>query len=679
MKKKLLTLFLVCAMLFSMAIVANAGTDVTGADAVAAASKNAVVIDVRTPENYAKGNLAGSYNWPLFDANGVTNEADALAEAFTTNALAEKTALESKEIYILCNSGARGAKAATNLLKAAGYDENKLHTITNGAKSLQVRYEFLNHNNTVSGADALASIGGNDAVILDVRNNTNYNKGHLALSIHIPVFTETGIVDRADTDELAIAFVNAAKGNAALQGKDIYILCNSGSRGAKAATVLLQDAGYALEDIFTITGGANGMSDKLTATVTEYKFVEGKEAVKAADDTFVIDVRTPENFAKGTIPGAVNWPLFNASGVTNGADALAKEFLAKVEANQALLDGKKIYILCNSGARGAQNATQLLAFAGYNVSTTDAGVVYTIKGGAKDISVRYSFIDPAKINKVEGSEAVAAVGNNEILILDVRTPENFAKGHLKGALSLPVFTANGPVSNTGDELAKAFTDYVNANPETFNKKIYIVCNSGARGAQAATVLLKDAGIPLTNIYTVTGGAGGADVSAAAKYVTGEFAVSKLADKNYLVLDVRAEEKVAALALEGALSVPLFDKDSNLPDDLAEAFIAYVKANPAQFEGKTILVLCNGGARGAAKATTLLAELGYTNVFTIENGAKDAAISNALKQPVVPENKPADTTTDANKAPATGDATPIMIYAIAMVAAAFVIVRRRAFR
>ena len=67
MKKKLLTLFLVCAMLFSTAIVANAGNDVTGADAVKAAANNAVVIDVRTPENFATGNLAGSYNWPLFD------------------------------------------------------------------------------------------------------------------------------------------------------------------------------------------------------------------------------------------------------------------------------------------------------------------------------------------------------------------------------------------------------------------------------------------------------------------------------------------------------------------------------------------------------------------------------------------------------------------------------------
>ena len=450
MKKKLLTLFLVCAMLFSMAIVANAGDDVTGADAVDAASKNAVVIDVRTPENYAKGHLEGAENWPVFGADGVTNCEDALAEAFTEIALANKDALADKEIYIVCNSGASGAKAAKTLLEKAGYDAEKLHTVVNGAKSLQIRYAILNHNNTVTGEEAVAAIGGDEAVILDVRNNPNYNSKHLALSIHIPVFADdNSLVDRADKDELAIAFVEAAKDNAALQGKKIYILCNSGSRGAKAATVLLKDAGYSLDNIYTITDGAKGeaVTAAAKATVTEYKFVAGKDAVVASDDTFVIDVRTPENFAKGTIPGAVNWPLFNASGVTNLTDDLAKEFLATVDANASLLEGKKIYVLCNSGARGAQSATQLLAFAGYDVSTTDAGVVYTIKNGSKDISVRYSFIDPAKLSTVTGEEAVAAVGNDKILILNVRKAEDYAAGHLKGAQSLPVFTENGVVTD----------------------------------------------------------------------------------------------------------------------------------------------------------------------------------------------------------------------------------------
>lgn len=567
MKKKLLTLCLVFAMLFSMALVANAANTISGGDALKANGETAIILDVRSAD---KAHLAGSLSIPLFDSdNNLTEE---LAAAFSV-AVKDNADLQGKDIYILCNSGARGAENATKLLVEAGYDESKLYTITNGAKSLQIRYEFLNaaDKHTVENAEAVAAIENDNVVILDVRTTENYNKGHLALSVHIPVFTANGPVDRADKDQLAIDFVNAAKDNAALQGKDIYILCNSGSRGAKAATVLLQDAGYSLDNIYTIKGGAGGdaVKAKLKATVTDYKFVSGGDAVKADENKFVIDVRTKANYDAGTIKGAVNWPLFNASGVTNGSDELAREFLATVEANASLLEGKKIYVLCNSGARGAQNATQLLAFAGYDVSTGDSGVVYTIKNGAKSLQVRYEFLNHN--NTVTGKEAVAAAENNAVVI-DVRNNTKYNEGHLEGSIHLPVFGEDSSLADrfdgldkaTTDALSKAFVEGVKANASALEgKKIYILCNSGSRGAKAATVLLKDAGYSLENIYTITGGATDEDVKAA--FVT----------------------------------------------------------TPAQ------------------------------------------------EQP--------EQSTNTEKAPATGDATPIMIYAIAMLAAAFVIVRKRAFR
>jgi len=437
-------------------------------------------------------------------------------------------------------------------------------------------------------------------------------------------------------------------------------------------------AGYSTKNIYTITGGAKD-ADVQAAFVTEYNFIAGKAAVDNAKEGkgVIIDVRTPENHAKGSVAGSVNWPLFNASGVTSGDDDLAKAFTQNIADNKSLLDGKQIYILCNSGARGAQAATKLLSAAGYNNDT-----IFTITNGAKSLEIKYAFLGANPTTPVTGAEAVAAVGNENVVILDVRASGNYASGHLKGAVSTPVFSSEGVVQTSDDALAKSFTEYVTANKEALaGKDIYLVCNSGQSGARAATVLLKEAGIDLAKIHTVTGGAKDADVKAAAKYVSDTRAINALAEENILIVDVRSAEKYEAGHLKGSLSLPLFDAENNLPAELADAFKAYVEANKAAFEGKTIYILCNSGARGAQSATALLAELGITDVFTIEGGAKSELIQSYF----VTADEEADTPVDDSKEPAddsdentsttvkTGDTTPVMSYVLVLAAALAAIV------
>lgn len=61
-------------------------------------------------------------------------------------------------------------------------------------------------------------------------------------------------------------------------------------------------------------------------------------------------------------------------------------------------------------------------------------------------------------------------------LLDVRTPEEFAAGHIEGAINLPLAEIQ---SGTLPEVAK-------------NTKLYVYCRSGNRSAQASKIL-KDAG------------------------------------------------------------------------------------------------------------------------------------------------------------------------------------------
>ena len=69
-------------------------------------------------------------------------------------------------------------------------------------------------------------------------------------------------------------------------GKKVYVLCNSGQRGARAATALLADNGVDKNTIYTITGGAGDEGDETVkgafVTVDGYKFVSGTDAIAAA-------------------------------------------------------------------------------------------------------------------------------------------------------------------------------------------------------------------------------------------------------------------------------------------------------------------------------------------------------------------------------------------------------------
>lgn len=71
------------------------------------------------------------------------------------------------------------------------------------------------------------------------------------------------------------------------------------------------------------------------------------------------------------------------------------------------------------------------------------------------------------------------------LVVDVRTPEEFAQGHVPGAINLPV----EEVARWADRIPK-------------DRPVYLYCRSGNRSRQAAEYLKKRG---YTNLYNVEGG------------------------------------------------------------------------------------------------------------------------------------------------------------------------------
>ena len=83
-------------------------------------SPAALLVDVRTKEEYASGHLDGSYHWPLDQIQALKPGA------------ALPTALQNKELYLICRAGVRSAQAALIL---ADYPLGAVYSVQGGYQS----------------------------------------------------------------------------------------------------------------------------------------------------------------------------------------------------------------------------------------------------------------------------------------------------------------------------------------------------------------------------------------------------------------------------------------------------------------------------------------------------------------------------------------------------------------
>ncbi len=218
----------------------------------------------------------------------------------------------------------------------------------------------------------------------------------------------------------------------------------------------------------------------------------------------IVSVRAADAYAKGHVPGAINIPL---------ADLAKPENLAKLPTD------KKIVVYCYTGHTGSQ-ATAILNLLGYDASnlkfgmtawTKDTDVASGRYDEAKDC-MDYPFETTANVptqtyslptidntTSNDESEILRAAANayltsspqwnisakdlymlindedesNHPVIVSVRAADAYAKGHVPGAINIPLADLAKPES-----LAKLPTD----------KKIVVYCYTGHTGSQATAIL-----------------------------------------------------------------------------------------------------------------------------------------------------------------------------------------------
>jgi len=206
----------------------------------------------------------------------------------------------------------------------------------------------------------------------------------------------------------------------------------------------------------------------------------------------------------------------------------------------------------------------------------------------------------SRITTISVEEVYEIIENNEdFLILDVRTLEEYDEGHILGVVLIPV-----------DELEDTL------NKLTKDKPIIVYCKAGIRSNIAANILINNG---FTHVYDMSGGItewiekgypviGNIEAKAETEseekseviLVSVDDSYAYFSNDDYIFIDVRSSDEYESGHIEGAVNIPVSELEGRL-DEIPK--------------DKHIIVYCNGsGCNRSGNAAYVLIENGYTQVY-----------------------------------------------------------------
>ncbi|MBK5241970.1 rhodanese-like domain-containing protein [Clostridium sp.] len=252
--------------------------------------------------------------------------------------------------------------------------------------------------------------------------------------------------------------------------------------------------------------------------ISEKTFVE---QVKAEEDMFILDIRQADVYAEGHIKGAVNAPWGTA--ISDNLDKLPKD--------------KTIMVYCYTGQTAGQTVA-LLNMAGFNARSVNLGWNLGISkvDGVEDVTettlndfadvesieikpeIKTAIVDyfnglatvkdtdfaNYKISE-ENAKKLIDAKDDSIVVLSVRSAEDFAKGHIDGATNIA--------------WGKGMQENFSTLPT--DKKIIVYCYTGQTAGQTV------AGLKMLGYDAVSlNGGMGTDSNAPSGWANNEFPVVK---------------------------------------------------------------------------------------------------------------------------------------------------------
>ena len=207
--------------------------------------------------------------------------------------------------------------------------------------------------------------------------------------------------------------------------------------------------------------GYDSLNEVLKKGMQQLSIEVLKKALKK--DIILLDTRQPEEFTKGFIPGSINI----------GLDGRFAEWAG------SLLSFEKPIVLVTEKGNEKETLVRLARVGFDKMTGYVAGGFEAWKKAGEEIDL---------VIDVEADELAMDLPFDEnLIVLDVRKPVEYAEGHIKDAINLPLSELNDPLNIATIEE---------------NQNVYIHCGSGYRSVIAAS-LFKHHGIH--NIRNVVGG------------------------------------------------------------------------------------------------------------------------------------------------------------------------------
>ncbi len=297
-----------------------------------------------------------------------------------------------------------------------------------------------------------------DAVTVHKENHTSYYPGAKTVTVHLVYESNTGIVlggqtaGYAGADKRLDVIAVAAAGKMTISDLAEMDLAYSPPIGT--ANDAMNMAAFVAEN------RKSGYSPSITAEELD-EFVEGKSPV-------FVDVRDVFDFEAGHVSGAHHIPLTH--------------LLRRIDELPA---GRPVIIYGENGKKAHQALRQLVLEGFTDVTNVAGGFIslerYERAQGFRNLKVPLLEVEEKTLSS-EGvtdengadqeSDTAAATMDNGPIIIDVRTPEECARGMYPGAVNIPLDELPGQIDNIGSK----------------DRDITLYCASGARSAYGTKIL-----------------------------------------------------------------------------------------------------------------------------------------------------------------------------------------------
>ena len=192
---------------------------------------NSVVLDARKAADYDAGHIAGAVS---ADVDGAVSGSDKSAAAANVKAVVDKYG-KDKNYYVICYSGNRYAREATQFLKDNGVDEAKIFTLggndgkwsaAGGMKAWNAKYagyvvakhtssKGINFANGITPEHLKADVDGQKVfTVMDVRAKEDYDKGHISNAVSTPSGDGAAVMKAVNDNNNGLYVLVCYSGNA---------------------------------------------------------------------------------------------------------------------------------------------------------------------------------------------------------------------------------------------------------------------------------------------------------------------------------------------------------------------------------------------------------------------------------------------------------------------------------